>query len=91
MKKQDIVNLLKSKKPYQVNDIDHVVVAITTLRSAIPKEVVGRIIGGSEHDIIYLVDLSDEVCECLTTDDVNLLAECNVSYSETLQTLYIFS
>jgi len=67
----DIRNAFKTK------NIDHDVTAITLLRERIPYEVCKSIIGGAEHDVLFLCDLKDAIPH-LSEDDLGILADCNV-------------
>jgi len=64
------------RKPFQTANIDHDVKAISLLRERIPYDVVKSIIGGAEHDVVYLCDV-DKAIEYLSEDDLYILADCN--------------
>ena len=54
------------------DDVDTKYETVKLLRKRIPYDVCGRIIGGADHDIVYLPDV-DEVLEYLSEDEVEML------------------
>jgi len=78
-----------SKNSFVTKDIDHDVTAINLLRTRIPYEKVKSIIGGADHDVLYLCDV-DEVLEYLTEEDLVILADCNVWIDDDVDSLALF-
>lgn len=77
------------RQPFKAKDVDHDIVAISLLRERIPYELCNAIIGGAEHDILYLCDI-DYALEYLSVEDLEILADCNVWYDEDYGTLALF-
>ena len=65
------------KRPFKEKEVDHNMKALTLLRDKIPYEVCKGIIGGAEHDQIYLCDI-DKVLPYINEDDAKVLADCNL-------------
>ena len=57
-------------------NIDHDATVIALLRSRIPYDVCKGIIGGAEHDKLWLCDI-DYVLEYCDEADLAILADCN--------------
>ena len=64
------------KASFVTKNIDHDVKAISLLRERIPYEKCNSIIGGADHDILYLCDVEDAM-PYLTEEDLVVLADCN--------------
>ena len=76
------------KNPFK-NKEDHDVKAITLLRSKIPYDICHSIIGGAEHDVLYLCDV-EKVLLYLEDTDIEVLADCNVWIDEDNDSLALF-
>lgn len=70
-----------NRSAYKTKGIDHNVTAIALLRDRIPYDVCKSIIGGSEHDVLYLCSI-DKALPYLSTDDLEVLADCNCWVAE---------
>lgn len=77
------------RNAFKIKDIDHEVLAITLLRNKIPYEVCRGIIGGAEHDVLYLCDV-DKVLPHLSEEDLDVLADCNVWLDDETDSLALF-
>ena len=77
------------RNAFQTKGIDHDLVAITLLREKIPYEVCKSIISGAGHDVLYLCDVEDAL-PYLTTEDLEILADCNVWYDEDNESFALF-
>ena len=66
-----------NKNAYKTKGIDYTTTAIYLLRERIPYEKCRSIIGGAEHDIIYLCDV-DIALPYLSAEDLEVLADCNI-------------
>lgn len=77
------------RKAFVTKDIDHDLRAITLLRERIPYEVCKSIIGGAEHDVIYLCDVDDSL-PYLNDEDLSILADCNVWIDDDCDSLALF-
>jgi len=78
-----------SKNPFQTKNIDYNVTAISLLRERIPYEECKSIIGGAEHDVLYLCDV-EKALPYLTEKDLEILADCNVFYDEDSGSIALF-
>ncbi len=78
------------KRPFQEKNVDHDIKALNLLRERIPYEVCKGIIGGAEHDQIYLCDI-DKVLPYINKDDANVLAECNLFIDDDCDCLSMFA
>lgn len=76
--------------PFQVDGIDHGVLAIALLRDRIPYEVCKRIIDSSDYDILYLCKL-DDVLPYIDEGDLKVLAECNVGIDDDFGRLVLYT
>lgn len=79
----------ETKNSFVTKGIDHDVTAINLLRERIPYEVCKSIVGGAEHDQIYLPDV-EKALPYLTEDDLIVLADCNVFIDEDVDSLSLF-
>ena len=79
-----------SKRPFKEKEVDHKMKALTLLRDRIPYEVCKGIIGGAEHDQIYLCDI-DEVLPYINEEDANVLADCNLFIDSDCDCLSMFA
>lgn len=79
----------ETKESYITKDNDRKVRVISLLRERIPYESVKSIIGGAEHDVLYLCDV-DEVLEWITEEDLIVLADCNVFIDDDVDSLALF-
>lgn len=77
------------KKSFVTKGIDYDVKVINLLRERIPYEVCKAIIGGAEHDVLYLCD-TDKALPYLTEEDLVTLADCNVWISDEAGSLALF-
>lgn len=66
-----------NRNAFKTKNIDHDIVAILLLRERIPYEECKSIIGGAEHDVLYLCDV-DKALPYLTAEDLEILADCNM-------------
>lgn len=79
-----------NKHPFVIEkNIDYTTRVITLLRERIPYEECKRIIGGAEHDKIYLCSI-DDVLPNLSEADLVILADCNCSIDEENDCLALF-
>jgi len=78
-----------NKTPFQTKDIDHDLRAINLLRERIPYEVCRSIIGGAEHDVLYLCDV-EKAIPYLREEDLEILADCNVWLDNESDSLALF-
>ena len=88
-REQLVTALGEDKKPFKTRGVDHTLVALNILRSKIPYEICGSIIGCAEHDIIYLVDV-EEALPYLDEADLMQLADCNCGIDEDLDSIFKF-
>lgn len=79
-----------SKNPFQEKEIDHKMKALNLLREKIPYEVCRGIIGGAEHDKIYLCDIG-QVLPYINEDDAKVLADCNLFIDNDCDCLSMFA
>lgn len=79
----------EDKKPYSNHDEDHSFKAMSLLRERIPYDKCKNIIGGAEHDALYLCDVEDAL-PYLTEEDANILADCNCWIDEDVDSLALF-
>jgi len=79
----------ESKASFVTKNIDHDVKAITLLRERIPYEECKSIIGGAEHDVLYLCDV-DKAIPHLTEEDLVVLADCNCWIDEDNECIALF-
>jgi hypothetical protein len=79
----------ETNSPFSNPKEDHDVKAISLLRERIPIDVCGSIIGGAEHDKIYLCDI-DEVLPYLTEADAMILKDCNMFIDDDCDCLSLF-
>jgi len=79
--------ILDNKDAFRIQGIDHDFLAIKTLRERIPYEECSDIIGAAEHDKIFLCSV-EVALKCLSVEDVEILAECNVGYE--YDSLFLF-
>lgn len=79
-----------SKNPFQEKEVDYKIKALALLRDKIPYEVCKGIIGGVEHDQIYLCDI-DEVLPYINEDDAKVLADCNLFIDSDYDLLSMFA
>jgi hypothetical protein len=86
--REKIKEILSDKSPFK-NKVDHNVTAINLLRLRIPYDSCKSIIGGAEHDIIYLCDVETALPHLDETDAL-ILADCNVGIDEEFECFYLF-
>lgn len=79
----------ENNTPFKTKDVDHDLVALSLLRERIPYKVCRSIIGGADHDQIYLCDVDDAI-PYLNEQDVEVLADCNVFIEEECDSLSLF-
>ena len=79
----------ETKESFLTKGIDHDVVVINLLRERIPYEACRSIIGGAEHDKLYLCDV-DKSLPYLTEDDLIVLADCNAFIDDDSDSLALF-
>jgi hypothetical protein len=79
----------ESKASFVTKNIDHDVKAINLLRERIPYEDCKSIIGGAEHDVLYLCDV-EEALPHLTEEDLVVLADCNCWIDDDVDSLALF-
>lgn len=77
------------RQAFTVNTIDHDATVIALLRERIPYEVCHSVIGGAEHDVLYLVDV-EKALPYLTTSDLAVLADCNCWVDEDADCIALF-
>ena len=87
--REQIEEALGDNEPFKTKNIDHDVVAISLLRGRIPYDECKSIIGGAEHDVLYLCDVEVAI-QHLTTEDLAVLADCNVWIDEDCGVLALF-
>lgn len=78
------------RNAFKTKGIDHGVTAISLLRERIPYDICKRIIGSSEHDVLYLCDV-DKAMPYLSTEDLEVLADCNVWYDDESECFALFT
>jgi hypothetical protein len=76
-------------KPFQNKGVDYDLIAINLLRERIPYEECRSIIGGAEHDVLYLSD-TKYVMKYLSREDLLILADCNCCIDDELECIYLF-
>lgn len=81
--------LVDDKDAFKTKGIDHDVTAINLLRLRIPYDVCRGIIGGAEHDVLYLCDIEDAI-PYLTEEDLLILADCNCWIDEDAERIALF-
>lgn len=74
---------------FQTKDIDHDITAISLLRSRIPYDVCRSIIQGASHDMVHLCNV-EKILPYLSKEDLDVLADCNVCYDSSYESLYLF-
>jgi len=79
-----------SKHPFQENNVDHKMKALTLLREKIPYNVCNCIIEAAEHDQIYLCDI-DDVLPYINEEDAKVLADCNLFIDDDCDCLSMFT
>jgi hypothetical protein len=79
----------ETKASFVTKDIDHDVRAITLLRERIPYEKCKGIIGGAEHDVLYLCDV-EKALPYLMEEDLVVLADCNCWIDDDTDSLALF-
>ena len=79
----------ESKASFVTKNIDHNVKVITLLRERIPYEECKSIIGGAEHDVLYLCDV-DKALPYLSEEDLDVLADCNCWIDEECDCIALF-
>jgi len=77
------------RNAFKTKNVDHDVVAISLLRERIPYEVCKSIIGGAEHDVLWLCDVSNAL-PYLSESDLEILADCNVWHDSDNECLALF-
>ena len=77
------------KAPFKTRNIDHHVTVISLLRACIPYDVCKRIIGGAEHDVLYLCDI-EKAIPYLTEEDLLILADCNCWIDKDVDCIALF-
>lgn len=77
------------RQPFKNRNVDHDLIAITLLRERIPYEDCKSIIGGAEHDTLYLCDIEIAI-KHLNIADVEILADCNVCIDNNFDCLFLF-
>lgn len=75
---------------YTERNVDHDIIAIKLLRERIPYEVAFQIICGSEHDVVYLVDI-EKALPYLSKEDAIVLQECNVGIDEECECFKLYT
>jgi hypothetical protein len=78
-----------TKASFVTKDIDRDVKVINLLRERIPYEKCKSIIGGAEHDVLYLCDV-EEAIPYLNEDDLLVLADCNCWIDDDVDSLALF-
>lgn len=78
-----------TKESFVTKGVDHDVIVINLLRERIPYEVCGGVIGGAEHDVLYLCDVEKSL-PYLTEDDLKILADCNAWIDRECDCLALF-
>ena len=86
--REKIEEILSDKSPFKAT-VDHDVTAINLLRLRIPYDSCKSIIGGAEHDVIYLCDV-ETALPYLDETDALVLADCNVGIEEEFECFYLF-
>lgn len=86
--REKIEEILSNKSPFKTTG-DHDVIAINLLRLRIPYDSCKSIIGGAEHDKIYLCDIETALPH-LDETDVLILADCNVGIDREFECFYLF-
>lgn len=79
----------ETKASFITKSVDHDVIAIALLRERIPYEVCKSIIGGAEHDVLYLCQV-DKAIPYLTEEDLVVLADCNCWIDQDVDSLALF-
>jgi hypothetical protein len=79
-----------SSRAFLNEKIDHKMKALMLLRERIPYEVCSSIIGGAEHDQIYLCDV-EEVLPYINEEDAKVLADCNLFIESDCDCLSMFA
>jgi len=79
----------ETKESFITKGIDHDVTAINLLRVRIPYDDCKSIIGGAEHDTLYLCDV-ETALPFLIEDDLKVLADCNVWIDEEVDCFALF-
>ena len=74
--KEQLEKFLDEDNPFKTKGIDYDVRVISLLREKIPYDRLKNIIGGANHDIIYLTEV-DITCEYLNEEDLEVLSDCN--------------
>jgi hypothetical protein len=78
-----------NRSAFKTKNVDHDFIAISLLRERIPYEVCKSIIGGAEHDVIYLCDVNEAI-PYLTEEDLFILADCNCWIETQCDSLALF-
>jgi hypothetical protein len=86
--REKIEEILSDKSAFKTK-VDHDVTAINLLRLRIPYDSCKSIIGGAEHDVIYLCDV-ETALPYLDETDASILADCNVGIEEEFECFYLF-
>jgi len=79
----------ENKNPFQTQNVDHDLIAISLLREKIPYNMCKSIISGAGHDVLYLCDV-EIVLNYLDENDLNILSDCNVCLDDELGILFLF-
>ena len=79
----------ESKVSFVTKNIDRDVKAITLLRERIPYEECKSIIGGAEHDVLYLCYVNEAIPH-LTKEDLVVLADCNCWIDKNSERIALF-
>jgi len=80
---------LEKENQYGKLKEDSTIVALLLLRERIPYDVCSRIIGGAEHDVIYLCDV-EYALRYLNEEDIIKLADCNIYIDSDVDSLSSF-